>query len=178
MDCWLRRTWPPWCHWVGLRTAHMRPWRRQRTRETTTTSTTKTHIDSVGKYYNTHTHPFLNCKFAIHIYILHQGDISVLTNFMEGELIIFLFELCFFFLQTRTNFDHVLVWFYFQTTQEKSFIYIIDTCPTISFLENKQTSLSYLYNPTFFCRSEAHNRAKTRSWSWIVLEVQCTHKKK
>lgn len=39
---------------------------------------------------------------------------------------------------------------YFQTTQGKSFIYIVDTCPTISFLESKQTSLSYLYNPPFF----------------------------
>ena len=69
---------------------------------------------------------------------------------MEGELIIFLFELCFFFLRTGTNFHHVLVWFYFQTIQDKSFIYIVDTCPTIYFLESKQISLSYLYNPTFF----------------------------
>ena len=161
MDCWSRRTRPPWCHGVGLRTSHMGPWRRQRARETTSTSTTKTHIDSVGRDYNTH--PFLNCKFVIHSYILHQGDISVLTNFMEGELIIFLFELCFFFLRTGTKFHHVLVWFYFQKIQDKSFIYIIDTCPTISFLESKQMSLSYLYNPTFFCRNEEHNRAKSRS---------------
>ena len=70
MDCWSRRTRPPLCHGVGLRMAHMHPWWQQRPWETTTTSTTKTHIDSVGRDYNTHTHSWIaNLQYIFTYYI-------------------------------------------------------------------------------------------------------------
>ena len=118
-----------------------------------------------------HTHPFLNCKFAIHIYILQQGGISVLTNFMEGELTNFLFELCFFFLWTETNLTTYLCDFIFKQHKRRAlFTSSIHVQPFHFWKTSKHLCPIYITQP-FFVEVKHIIEQKLEAGSQTVLEV-------